>query len=41
MNDLKECAQWYKEGMNIFWTASEGECMMFGLKSVADGIGAL
>lgn len=41
MNNLKECAQWYKEGMNIFWTASEGECMMLGLKSVADGIGAL
>ena len=41
MDDLKVCEKWHKEGMNIFWTASETECMTFGLKSVADGIGAL
>lgn len=41
MNDLDWCKRWYKEGMNIFWTASEAECMKFGLKSIAEGIGAL
>lgn len=41
MNNLEWCKRWYNEGMNIFWTASEGECMRFGLKHIADGIGAL
>lgn len=41
MNNLAECERWYGEGMNIFWTGSELECLLKGLKQIAKGIDAL
>lgn len=41
MGSLDDCRKWYGKGMNIFWTAGESECMRLGIKSIADGIGAL
>jgi len=41
MNNLEWCKRWYENGMNIFWMAGESECLRLGIKSVADGIGAL
>jgi hypothetical protein len=40
MNDLAESERWYGEGMNIFWTGSELECLIKGLKPIAKGIAA-
>jgi len=41
MGDMDIAKHWYKEGMNIFWTGSETECMQLGLKSLSDSITAL
>lgn len=38
MNDLEESKRWYEEGMNIFWTGAERQCLYLGLKSLADGV---
>lgn len=40
MGDMEVAKRWYGEGMNIFWTGSETECMQLGLKCLSDNIAA-